>query len=43
MDVHCGLPEGYVVVDSGNAVKFVDRLEFSRFNFAKRTLANERI
>ena len=28
-------PEGYVGVDStGNAVKFVDRLEFSRANFA---------
>ena len=28
-------PEGYVAIDaSGNAVKFVDRLEFSRANFA---------
>ena len=28
-------PEGYVAIDAtGNAVKFVDRLEFSRANFA---------
>jgi len=28
-------PEGYVAIDTtGNAVKFVDRLEFSRANFA---------
>ena len=28
-------PEGYVAVDvTGNAIKFVDRLEFSRANFS---------
>ena len=28
-------PEGYVAIDvTGNAIKFVDRLEFSRANFA---------
>ena len=26
-------PEGYVAIKKGNAVKLVDRLEFSRANF----------
>ena len=26
-------PEGYVAIKSGNAVKLVDRMEFSRANF----------